>query len=308
VNKNQYEIIVGASILAALLILIGGVLWLKEVNVTRKAVNYSVLFPNIGTLQKGDPVTANGVKVGAVSSIEFHQAQVAVGIEIDQSVSLTDSARIIVQNIGLMGERMVGIQLSPKGTPIAPNESDSPKHYIQGYFDSGIAEAMGMLGAVLVEVEDLIVNVNEVFAQTVGDTDFVNFFNVVQSRIDTITEDVSALIDNNASSLQKTVRDASAVAQQLRMVLQQNKTRIDTIFASGQSVAVKTEKIVTEVDSISQSVQQIVSSIERGEGSLGLLLEDEEFYREMKQTVGRIDSLVDDVSERGLKLRIRLGF
>jgi len=65
-------------------------------------------------------------------------------------VPLTDSSKITVQNIGLMGERMVGVQLSGKGALCKPNgKGKNGTTYINGYFDTGIAEAMGMVGTVL---------------------------------------------------------------------------------------------------------------------------------------------------------------
>jgi len=60
VKKSSMDLVVGASILLALFILIAGVLWLKEVSITRRMVSYTVLFPNIGALQGGDGVMVNG--------------------------------------------------------------------------------------------------------------------------------------------------------------------------------------------------------------------------------------------------------
>jgi len=116
VKKNKVELIVGGTIFIALFILIAGVLWLKGALVMNKMVQYSVLFPNVGTLQPGDPVVVNGVRKGSVSTIDLKGARVAVTINLDKDVALTDASKVTVQNIGLMGERMVGIQLDAAGS------------------------------------------------------------------------------------------------------------------------------------------------------------------------------------------------
>lgn len=174
-KKSNNDLIVGGVIFISLFILISGVLWLKETSISRKSVQYTFLFPNIGSLQKGDPVMVNGVKCGLVSKIYLFKSKVAVEIKLDKNVTFTDSSTIAVQNIGLMGERMVGILLSEKGKIHTPDKKDKI-NYINGSFDSGIAEAMGMLGGVLGEVLELVDTVQEIVHKTVGDTHFVDFF------------------------------------------------------------------------------------------------------------------------------------
>ena len=195
-KRTNNDLIVGGVIIISLFILIAGVLWLKEVSVSRKLVSYTVLFPNIGTLQIGDPVTVNGVRRGAVSDVYLHKARVAVTIKLDKNVVFTDSSVVTVQNIGLMGERMVGIHLSEKGTPYVP-DTKKKKTYIHGYFDSGIAEAMGMLGDVLTEALSLVDTVQEIIHKTVGDTEFVEFFTTIVQRLDTVVYLVDLLLEEN---------------------------------------------------------------------------------------------------------------
>ncbi|MCX7725612.1 MAG: MlaD family protein, partial [Chitinispirillaceae bacterium] len=108
-KKNEVDFIVGSSIIVAIVILITGVLWLKEISITRRMASFGVLFPNVGTLQVGDPVMVNGVVKGRVKSIFLRDKEVATIIEVEKSVKLTDSCKVAIQNIGLMGERGVGI-------------------------------------------------------------------------------------------------------------------------------------------------------------------------------------------------------
>jgi len=85
------ELVVGGTILIALFILIAGVLWLKSTAITSTMVNYTILFPNVGTLQLGDPVVVNGVKKGKVHSIGLCGSKVAVLIKLEKDIVLTDS-------------------------------------------------------------------------------------------------------------------------------------------------------------------------------------------------------------------------
>jgi phospholipid/cholesterol/gamma-HCH transport system substrate-binding protein len=306
-KKTNMDLIVGGSIIVALFILIAGVLWLKEVSVTRKLVSYTALFPNVGTLQVGDPVMANGVPTGSVADIRLRGNTVAVEISVDKSLHLTDSCRIIVQNIGLMGERGIGIQMSPGGKPWK-SSSKSDTTFIPGYFDTGIAEAMGMLGDVLTEVKTLVKNVNTVVTSTVGDSSFNVVFHKLVIRLDSISEVAGNLLKKNEPLINSSVRDIATVTADLKSLLNRNGPYIDTIVQNGASLTSYGITVANRIDTLVETVQNVVDQVDSGKGSIGLLMKDEQFYYDLKSTIGNLDTLINEVKDDALKLRVKLGF
>jgi phospholipid/cholesterol/gamma-HCH transport system substrate-binding protein len=309
VKKTSVDFVVGGSILLALLVMISGVLWLKEVSVTRKMVRYTVLFPNLGGLQIGDPVLVNGVKMGTVASEELLGIKVKVVLNLDKSVELTDSSSITVMNIGLMGERTVGIQLSEKGARVQPNDKKG-KHvtYLVGHFDTGIAEAVGMLGTVLGDVQVLVKNVDGIVKGTLGDTSFTTFFHRVVGRLDTVTQLVDVLVRENKDNLTQSLSHVQTITAEIDRLLKDNQDNVKTILANGSDLTTRAVHIATEVESVSVSLRSMVATIDRGEGTVGMLYRDPTFFNDLKRTVGQLDTLITDVNDRGLKLRIKLGF
>ncbi|NLG17548.1 MAG: MCE family protein [Fibrobacter sp.] len=306
-KKSNMDLIVGGSILISLVILIAGVLWLKEVSLASKVVSYSVLFPNVGNLQVGDPVLVNGVNKGSVASIYLRGTEVAVIMDIDQGVSLTDSCVFSVQNIGLMGERGIGISLSPRGLKI-PVNTKNDSTFVRGKFDTGIAEAMGLLGTVLGEVQVLAANVSSLVESTVGDSAFLSLFEVLVGRLDTITDVAQALLVNNRPLIDNSLRNLSTASTDLKTLLDKNSGRIDAIVANGEQLTSYGLSLIAKVDTLAVSVQNITADIENGRGTLGQIMKDEKFYSELKSTVANLDTLVKEVQGDALKLRVRLGF
>lgn len=301
------DLVVGGSIIIALFILIAGVLWLKEVSVTRKLVSYTILFPNVGTLQVGDPVMANGVSKGSVKKIELRGDKVAAILDIDKTLTLTDSCRIVVQNVGLMGERGIGIQISIAGKPFKPSTAKDTT-FINGYFDTGIAEAMGMIGDVLGDVKVLIKNVNTVVNSTVGDTSFYRVFDKLVVRLDSISEIAEKMLATNQPFIDSSMKNISVITSDLKTIVKRNSSDIDTIVKNGEALTKYGITVVNRIDTLAMSVQNIVDKIDSGKGSVGMLMNDEQFYRDLKSTVGDLDSLVNEVQGDALKLRIKLGF
>jgi phospholipid/cholesterol/gamma-HCH transport system substrate-binding protein len=307
VKKTNVDLIVGGSILISMVILIGGVLWLKDVSVAAKMVSHTVLFPNVGTLQIGDPVKVNGVSKGSVSNIYLRTDGVAVVIEIDKSVKLTDSCKFNVQNIGIMGERGIGILYSDKGKPIKPN-TKSDTSFVPGVFDPGIAEAMSSLGVVLADVESLVENVSSIVQNTVGDSSFVWVFKTLVNRLDTISNVAQALLSENKPIVDRSLKNLQTISNDLKEVINSNRKHIDAIMSNGDSLSAAALVIASQVDSLTVSLNQIIDQVKDGQGSLGMVVKDSEFYHDLKRTIANLDTLINEVQGDALKLRIKLGF
>lgn len=301
------DLIVGASILIAVVILISGVLWLKEISISRKMVDYCVLFPNVGTLQVGDPVMVNGVSKGTVNRIYLRGTDVAVILELEKNIRLTDSSRIMIQNIGLMGERGVGLQYSEDGRTIPPiNGPDTL--FLRGNFDTGIAEAMGMLGSVLAEVQTLAGNLASVVNQTIGDTAFITLFKDILARVDTITLGLQELLDDNESAINRSVKNLQVLTEEAKQILERNSADIDSIVVNGEALTSKAVMIADNIDTLTVSVRKVVDQLQDENGAIGQIIRDKDFYHELKTTIADLDTLVNTVQEDALKLRIKFGF
>jgi phospholipid/cholesterol/gamma-HCH transport system substrate-binding protein len=307
VKKTDVDLLVGASILLAIVILIAGVLWLKDVSVTRKMVDYAVLFPNVGTLQVGDPVMVNGVSKGAVKAIALRGSSVAVTLELEKTLKITDSCRIRIQNIGLMGERGIGLQYSQAGSVVHPIKT-ADTVFLNGKFDTGIAEAIGMLGSVLAEVQTLAVDVSSIVGQTVGDSSFIDLFKVIVARLDTITIGVQMILADNQPLIDESVNNLRALSAKANQLLDRNSPRIDTIVANGEVLTSKAVLIADNINSLTKSVQVLLDQLHDEESTIGKILRDKELYNELKTTVADLDTLVRNVQDDALKLRIKFGF
>ncbi len=305
-KRSNTDLIVGGVIFISLFILIAGVLWLKEISISRKLVQYTILFPNVGELVPGNPVKANGVKCGQVSKIYMHSSnKVAVEIKLDKTIRFTDSSIVAIKNIGLMGERMVGIQLSNKGTPYPPDTKETV-NLIMGEFDSGIAEAMGMLGKVLGDVEVLLDTVSTVIRETVGNDEFILFFNTIVKRLDTIVLLVDNLVATNTKEIDLAIDNVVEITENAKTLINNNSGNINSIMDDGTKLTGAALGIANRLDTITLSIQSIITDVESGKGSVGVLLQDETIVKDLKETMKNLDALVKEVQEDALKLRIKV--
>ena len=306
-RKRRSDLLVGVVILVAFVMLIGGIMWLKSFSFTQKMVSYTAVFSNIGGLQVGDPVSANGLKKGTVSSIELYGSLVAVRFKLDKTVPFTDSAVVTVKNIGLMGERKIEISLSDKGTLYIPDEKDNVSQYIKGNFDSGIAEAFGMIGDFMVDASGLVDSVSTLLAATLGSREFREFYYRTVIRLDTILDVVDRVLENNDDKVDYIVNSLQKTVKNIDVIITENKKGVKSIVTNTDSLTYRASDLMIELDTLLTDLRGISRKIERGKGTVGQLVNDSATINEVMKTLSKLDTLINEVEDYGLKLRIKLG-
>jgi len=307
-KKKQSDAIVGLVIVVAFIALLGGIIWLKKISLTSSTVSYTALFPKIGGLQVGDPVYVNGVEKGTVSSILLHEAEVAVQFRIDETIPFTDSSDITVKNVGLMGERAVEIILSRAGEQHKPDTGKKVARYIKGNYDSGISEALGMLGNIMGEAQGLLDTVQYVVNETVADPKFVKFFGDATGRLDTMTLLLDRIVIENEPKLGGIVDNLVSASSGVDGIVKENRSGIKSIVKNADGLSSEARSIVVDADSLLATLRSISAKIDTGKGTAGKLLNDDSVSVELTSTIKNLDELIKEVDDKGLKLRVRLGF
>jgi phospholipid/cholesterol/gamma-HCH transport system substrate-binding protein len=112
-SPNRRAVIVGVFVLMGILFLIGGVLMVGNLHETFKTkMEIGSLFDDVGGLQKGNNVWFSGVKIGTVSSLNFHgTSQVEVNMKIDVKAQryIRKDSKVKISSDGLIGNKILVI-------------------------------------------------------------------------------------------------------------------------------------------------------------------------------------------------------
>lgn len=307
-KKKRSDLVVGVVIFLSIVILVAGVVFLKNIELGSKTVSYTAIFSNVGGLQQGDPVTVLGVKgKGSVSKVYLRGDSVAVAFKIDSEVKLTDSCQIKVVNVGLLGERKVEIFLNRLGSPYEP-DTETDTFFIPGTFDYGIAEAIGMLGTIMEDASGTLDTINYFVEQTVASPEFVDFWDRTVTRVDTIVDLVEGVLDDNDNSIKVLVNDLRVASRKLRAIVDSSDESVYAIADNFETFSQQTIDLGHSVDSLLEQLQGIVAKIDTGDGTVADLINNKEVSEQLVQTLTAVDSLVDVTNDKGLRLRVKLGF
>lgn len=295
----RQNLVVGAFGIVAVAVLVFGVYFLKETRPGRAVDAYEALFDQVSTLQEGDPVKVNGVKAGRVTSIRLDGRAVRVRFEVARGIGLPEDSDLRIQNIGLMGERQLGIQLG-EGNDAAPG------YLFRGGVDAGIAEAMGAAGEAVAEARALVRAVRVAVDSTVGHPEFAGRVTALLAA----AEDVARRMDSLAADLDpqiregvQALRDAGVRAEAL---VRRQEPKVDRLADDAAAAAASARRLAERGERVAAGLEDLIARLNAGEGTAGALLTDSTLYRELSSAVRSADSLFRVMRERGLKVNVDL--
>jgi phospholipid/cholesterol/gamma-HCH transport system substrate-binding protein len=289
-NTRSTDVKVGIAVIAAAVILILGVAWIGQFRMSRHYTSYTVYFQEVGGLNPGDPVTVAGLEMGKVGPMAFEGNRVKTSLLLDPKITLRQDCSVKIRSVGLMGEKFVYIVPGKTGEVIPPGS------VIQGQYEAGLTEMTAVTEDVMIEVKELALSVRKIISteedtHTVGET---------LARVNELADELLALIRDNKDDLRSTARSLRLASDNVNDILGTRKKEItDGIDRMARASA--------SLDSLSQALRSVAESLERGDGTLGMLIKEKDIHDDLEATIKNLDALIKDVKEhpeRYIKLEI----
>src|SRR5262245_9648238 len=100
------ELVVGATIIAALVGVVVGTLWLQGTNFGQTTTRVEVLVRDVGQLTEGNSVKFRGVTIGRVADVLVEPGGNAVRLvlELEGDVTISDDAAVLIAPESLFGD------------------------------------------------------------------------------------------------------------------------------------------------------------------------------------------------------------
>ena len=143
------EVQVGVLTIAAVAVLIVGMMWFKNLDFTRGSVTYFVDFPRVEGMQAGDRVQVRGIRMGEVQGLAMLPEAVRVEIMVEGETPLREDAEITLGEKGIVGEVVVDVEPGTTGKVVPPG------YVFKGRTAGTIAAMTDAAGAALAEMRTL---------------------------------------------------------------------------------------------------------------------------------------------------------
>jgi phospholipid/cholesterol/gamma-HCH transport system substrate-binding protein len=243
------EIWTGVFVSAALLILLGGTLWIAGARPLGGHRNDSrVAMKSAGGVRSGDPVRVAGVEVGRVEGVRLDPGgewPVTFRVELDAGVPVSKEATARLATDGLLGAPYLEIDPGPASAPPLPEGQA-----IEGAGPQG-------LDAALERVDDLAARATELVAET------TTLVRDLQRQIRPVTERLADLLS------EENVAEVEAAVAALRRTLEETGPRLPPLLDRLNAVAAELEEGVAEVPELSAEIGSLADDLQRALGPDG---------------------------------------
>ena len=319
------ELVVGSTVIAAILAVVVGTLWLQGTNWGRGATYVEVLVLDVGQLTAENPVKLRGVSIGRVASITVDPGGdvVRLGLEVEGAFDLGNavSAGVIIAPQSLFGDWQAEIvrrarfpQFDYFDVPAADQGRDTL--VIGGYAIPDISRLTAAADEISQNLSVLTGRFDRAF-----DEQTVDQFRSVIANLAVVSAEARDLITQQASTITEVSADVARAAEEIGQAsAQANATfreidailgrgNLDSILVSVRSATADIDRIAAQVnrsvasldqtvaraDSTFGSVQRLASRMESGQGALGRLLVDSTLAVRAESAMAQLDSLLADI-------------
>lgn len=281
-RRRISEFQVGVLTVFALVVLVGGMMWLKNIDLTKGSRLYQVDFARVEGMRIGDKVQVRGIRMGEVTGMHIMQSAVRVELSLDETVDLREDAVVTLGEKGIVGE--VVIEVDP-GT----GEQVLEGHIFQGRTAGTIASMTDAAGEALSEMRTLTRKVTELVDQVKTEGKVTE--TLVQAN-ETLLK-VDKMVEQNHSDVVVILENLRVTTDGLRELMESG--RLENTFDSAQSALTTADSLMIDLQDSNRRLTAILTEIENGEGTAAKLLRDDSLYVTADSTLISLKRLLDEM-------------
>jgi phospholipid/cholesterol/gamma-HCH transport system substrate-binding protein len=304
------EFKIGLIVTSAIFMLYWGANFLSGQNIFNPQVEYFVKYENLDGLQASNDVRYEGAKIGLVSEVVFDNKATdsycwVVKFSITrEGVELMDSTIAEVGSADLLGTMILNLKKINKGVkPLNPSDtligikSESLTDLVQGQIAPLKAKTDELLGT----INTLVVSLQGVLDSTTQ-VNLKNSFAAIPKAIRSITH-ATASMDTIVDALKKAriasiINNVASITNNLKnnnAALTSMISNLDNITDSLAKANVK--ETIDRVNRVLNETTIIMEDINKGEGTVGMLLKDKQLYENIVLATADLDFLLMDFKQ-----------
>lgn len=228
------------------------------------------------------PVRLAGVKIGIVEEIYLEHRKAVVQMMIENKYKLLEDARVVISTIGFIGEKYVEIVYKDEF------KTENPQYIPPG-------------GEILViepfNLESITAKFDKIYESTLKITDSIK--DILSDKYS--KESLQASFHNLRSITEKldTLLGETGKVSRVLGNLDHLVLALDASFADDKKGLLGDLRSTTvKIDRVAADLTKISDDLRQGKGTAGKLLQDEQLYKKIDESVSSIQSMIKDLEKK----------
>lgn len=265
-----------------------GFSFLKSSTIFDNSRTFYAVYDHVGGLQNGTQVSLNGLTVGKVSSIKFkdNTGKLVVTFMVNNDFEFSKNSRVELFDTGIIGGK--GLQIIPAfdGVPNAQNGDT-----LQTFSKPGLTELVQQkltplqesLESTFTDADTLLTNINSILdTKTKRELQqSIAGLNELLATFQTSASKLNTLLESNEQQLDSTLKNVNVITSNFSKIS-------DSIANAGLG------KTMAELQTTVMKLNTVLGKIEKGEGTLGKMANNDELYDNLTEVSRELDLLLQD--------------
>lgn len=304
---------VGVLVVASAAFLYWGFNFLKGRNYLSSNRIFYAKYDQVNGLVKANYVMVNGVKVGEVSGIEFIDAKGSVLVEmsIDNKLDIPRNTIARIYNSDVLGSKAIELLLGDstkidaktnKRVLVLAQYGDTLKSDIQPSITEEVSYQMLPIKrkaeSVMASLDSVLAVIQYVFNEDTREN-LAHSFESIKFTIQNL-EHTTYNIDTLVTTQRNRLAVIFANIESISTNIKNNNAKLTNIISNFSSVSdsLARSKIVSTINNANKAMlnfSEVTEKINNGEGSLGLLINNDSLYNELAKSSKDLNLLLEDL-------------
>ena len=278
------EVQIALVAIVGIIVLFFGMKFLKGMFLFSTDDSYYVEFDDISGVSASCPVYANGYRVGVVEDVIFNydsQDKIVAVLGLDKQLRLPKASTAEIAS-DLLGNVKLELKFGPDPVDIMePGDTLSGKK--QGGALAKAADMLPQFEKMLPKVDSILASVNMLLMNPAIANSLHN-------------------VDQITAHLVTTTNELNRLTASLNQQMPGTLTKVDGLLDNTTTLTKNLSELdiamtMAKVNNTLQNVEQMTAKLNSNEGTIGLLMRDQELYRNVTSTMGHVDSLMIDLKQ-----------
>lgn len=301
--KISREFKVGGLIIVAAVLLYWGANFLKGNDIFSNNRTFYAVYENIEGLSVNKPVQINGLKIGQITQIDFHpdkSGRILVVFEVKSDYPIPSNSVAYIHSVSLLGENVIALELGSSIDQALTGDT------LASGTDGNLTDAMyEQIAPLKAKAEHLLNTLDTAVSQVTGflndntRQDFIQTFKSLRTTFENLersTYDIEMIIETNSDSLTQFVNNLTAISR----TLMENGDNLDNILTNFSEISDTIAKAdihetLISLNDVVSRTDTIMAKIDRGEGSVGKLINDPGLYENLEEATNSLNRLILDI-------------